>query len=76
MDKFKSCVSTGGGTGVAGILYSEGVSDGVTKEGCAGGQGSGGGYCIQFDIEGLDGGVLATGRPVPENIERLTGLLD
>lgn len=42
IDKFKSSASTGGSPGAAGILHS-GETDRVTKGGCAGGQGSGGG---------------------------------
>lgn len=33
--------------------------------GCDGGQGSGGGWCMYLDKEGLEGGVLVTGSPTP-----------
>ena len=66
---------TGGGTGAAGILHS-GKTDRGVREGCDGGQGSGGGYCIHFFKQGLDGGVQVADRPAPENIERLADLID
>lgn len=59
---------TGGGTGAAGILHS-GETDRGIREGCDGGGGSGGGYCIHFFKQGLDGGVHVADRPAPENIE-------
>lgn len=75
IDKWRSFASTGRGTGEAGILHS-GETDRGIKEGCAGGQGSGGGYCIHFFEQGLDGGVRVTDKPAPENIEQLADLLD
>lgn len=52
-------------------MHSFEKDDKGAREGSFGGHGSGGGWYINFDARGLDGGVLAAGRPAPEYILQL-----